>query len=102
MSNVLSTILNASSFERWALSHIRVMISVLVIPSKSNQVGCVSYVDNDALKLFQLVKKSDLGGLVVKRKDGKFCQRTLWYKTLNPAYTQKASRQEFFQRQQAT
>jgi DNA ligase 1 len=70
-----------------------------VIPRKSNSVGCVSYVDKDALKLFELVKKSDLEGLVVKRKDGKYCQRTLWYKILNPAYTQKASRQEFFQRQ---
>jgi bifunctional non-homologous end joining protein LigD len=70
-----------------------------VIPRKSNSVGCISYVDKDALKLFELVKKSDLEGLVVKRKDAKYCQRTLWYKILNPAYTQKASRQEFFQRQ---
>src|SRR5437868_6061768 len=34
----------------------------------------------------------------VKRKDGKHAQQTLWYKILNPAYTQKAGRQEFFQR----
>ena len=31
-------------------------------------------------------------------KDGKYSQRTLWYKILNPAYTQKAGRHEFFQR----
>jgi ATP-dependent DNA ligase len=31
-----------------------------------------------ALKLFELVKKSDLEGLVVKRKDGKYAQQTLW------------------------
>ena len=43
-----------------------------VIPRKSSSVGCVSYVDRDALKLFELVKKSDLEGLVVKRKDGKY------------------------------
>jgi hypothetical protein len=36
---------------------------------------------------------------VVKRKDGKHTQQTLWYKILNPAYTQKTGRQEFFQRQ---
>ena len=70
-----------------------------VIPRKSSSVGCVSYVDRDALKLFELVKKGDLEGLVVKRKDGKYSQRTLWYKILNPAYTQKTGRQEFFQRQ---
>jgi len=62
-----------------------------VIPRKSNSVGCVSYVDKDALKLFELVKKSDLEGLVVKRKDGKYAQQTLWYKILNPTYTESRS-----------
>ena len=33
------------------------------------------------------------------RKDGKYSQRTLWYKILNTTYTQKTGRQEFFQRQ---
>jgi hypothetical protein len=31
----------------------------------------------------------------VKRKDGKYTQQTLWYKVLNPAYTQKAGGQDF-------
>ena len=70
-----------------------------IIPRKSSCIGFVSHVDRGALKLLELVKKSDLEGLVVKRKDGKYCQRTLWYKVLNPAYTQKASREQFFQRQ---
>ena len=70
-----------------------------VIPRKSTCVGYVGYVDRQALKLFDVVKKQDLEGLVVKRKDGKYAQRTLWYKILNPAYTQKAGRHEFFQRQ---
>ena len=55
--------------------------------------------DRGALKLFELVKKNDLEGLVMKRKDGKYAQQTLWYKILNPTYTQKTGRQEFFQRQ---
>ena len=70
-----------------------------VIPRKSSSVGCVSYVDKGALKLFELVKKGDLEGLVVKRKDSKYTRQTLWYKILNPTYTQKTGRQEFFQRQ---
>jgi len=41
------------------------------------------------------VKKSDLEGLVVKRKDGKYAQQAVWYKILNPTYTQKAGRQDF-------
>ena len=39
-----------------------------VIPRKSSLVGCVSYADKNALKLFELVKKNYLEGLVVKRK----------------------------------
>ena len=70
-----------------------------VIPRQSASVGYVSYVDRQAMRLFEIIKKDDLEGLVVKRKDGKYSQRTLWYKILNPAYTQKAGRQEFFQRQ---
>ena len=70
-----------------------------VIPRKSSCVGYVSHVDRGALKLFELVKKSDIEGLVVKRKNGKYAAQTLWYKVLNPTYTQKTGRQEFFQRQ---
>ena len=69
------------------------------IPRKSACVGYVSYVDRQAMKLFEMIKKGDLEGLVVKRKDSRYTQRTLWYKILNPAYTQKTGRQEFFQRQ---
>jgi len=69
------------------------------IPRKSACVGYVSYVDGQAMKLFEMIKKGDLEGLVVKRKDSKYTQRTLWYKILNPAYTQKTGRKEFFQRQ---
>jgi len=70
-----------------------------IILRKSSWVGCVTYVDKGALKLFELIKKSDLEGLVVKRKDGKYTQQTLWLKFLNPSYTQKPGRQECFQRQ---
>ena len=68
-----------------------------MIPRKSVCVGYVSYVDRQAMKLFEMIKKGDLEGL--ERTDGKYSQRTLWYKILNPAYTQKTGRQEFFQRQ---
>ena len=33
--------------------------------------------------------------MVVKRKDGKYTQQALWYKVLNPTYTQKSGRQDF-------
>ena len=49
------------------------------------------------LKLLELVKESDLEGLVVKRKDDKYAAQTLWYTVLNPIYRQKTGGQEFFQ-----
>lgn len=59
----------------------------------------MGYADKDAVRLFDLIKAQDLEGLVVKRKDGRYKpQQTVLYKILNPAYTQKARRWEFFQR----
>jgi bifunctional non-homologous end joining protein LigD len=70
-----------------------------VIPQKSTWIGYVSYVDQHAAKLFELVKAKDLEGLVMKRKDGKYKpETTRWFKVLNPRYSQKAGRQDFFQR----
>jgi ATP-dependent DNA ligase len=70
-----------------------------VIPQKSTWMGYVSYVDQHAAKLFELVKANDLEGMVVKRKDGKYNPRsTNWYKIINPSYSQNAGRQEFFQK----
>src|SRR5262245_47630586 len=70
-----------------------------VIPRRSTCFGYVSFIDKHAGKLFELIQKQDLEGLVVKRKDGKYKPRqTLWYKVLNPTYTQKAGRHEFFKR----
>jgi bifunctional non-homologous end joining protein LigD len=68
-----------------------------VIPRRSSWIGYVSYVDRYAAKLFDLIKRQDLEGLVVKRKDGKYRPETRWYKVLNPAYSQKVGRAEFFQ-----
>jgi bifunctional non-homologous end joining protein LigD len=68
-----------------------------VIPQKSSWIGYVSYVDKKAAKLFELVKARDLEGLMVKRKDCKYRSETRWYKVLNPAYSQKADRADFFQ-----
>jgi ATP-dependent DNA ligase len=50
-----------------------------------------------AAKLFDLVMARDLEGVVVKRKDGKYRLEPRWYKVLNPAYSQKAGRADFFQ-----
>jgi ATP-dependent DNA ligase len=69
-----------------------------VIPQKSSWIGYVSYVDKKAAQLFELVKARDLEGLVVKRKDGKYRPETKWFKVLNPSYSQKTGRAEFFQR----
>jgi bifunctional non-homologous end joining protein LigD len=70
-----------------------------IVPPKSSWVGYVSFVDRGAGKLFEQVKKKDLEGLVVKRKDGKYNpQTTRWFKVINTAYSQKVGRQEFFQK----
>jgi bifunctional non-homologous end joining protein LigD len=70
-----------------------------VLPKKSSWIGYVSYIGHArAHKLFELVKAKDLEGLVAKRKDGKYTAAVRWFKVLNPTYSQKAGRQEFFER----
>src|SRR5262245_123464 len=64
-----------------------------VIPRRSTCVGYVSFIDKHATKLFELIQKQDLERQVVKRKDGQYKpKQTLWYKVLNPTYTQKVRR----------
>jgi hypothetical protein len=51
-----------------------------------------------AKSLFELVKANDLEELVAKRKDGRYHPAARWFKVLNPTYTQKVGRQDFFER----
>jgi len=70
-----------------------------IIPRKSSCVGYVSHTDRGAVKLFAQIIKRDLEGLVLKRKAGKYKpEQAVWYKVLNPTYTEKTGRHEFFQR----
>jgi bifunctional non-homologous end joining protein LigD len=70
-----------------------------ILPKKSSWIGYVSFIGHTrAKRLFELVKAKDLEGLVVKRKDGKYSPAVRWFKILNPKYSQKAGRQEFFER----
>jgi len=68
-----------------------------IIPRKPSCVGYVGYANGRPDKLFELVKAHDLEGLVVKRKDGRYRPQTKWYKVLNPDYSQKIGRLEFFE-----
>jgi hypothetical protein len=43
-------------------------------------------------------KARDVEGLVAKRKDGKYTAAVRGFKVLNPTYSQKSGRQEFFER----
>jgi ATP-dependent DNA ligase len=70
-----------------------------VLPKKSAWIGYVSFIAHTrAKRLFELVKAKDLEGLVAKRKDGKYAAADGWFKVLNPTYSQKAGRQDFFER----
>jgi bifunctional non-homologous end joining protein LigD len=70
-----------------------------ILPQKSSWIGYVNFIGHTrARRLFELVKAKDLEGLVAKRKDGKYAAASRWFKVLNPTYSQKAGREEFFQR----
>jgi bifunctional non-homologous end joining protein LigD len=67
-----------------------------VLPEKSSWIGYVSFIGHTrAKKLF--VKAKDLEHLAAQRKDGRYHRAARWFKVLNPLYSQKAGRQEFFE-----
>ncbi len=52
--------------------------------------------------LFRAVCDHDLEGIVAKKLDDPYePERTRWWKSLNPEYSQKAGRAELFERQYA-
>jgi bifunctional non-homologous end joining protein LigD len=55
----------------------------------------------EGIAAFKAVCDLDLEGIVAKRLDDRYGPRTKWWKILNPSYSQKDSRAELFERQQA-
>ena len=56
-------------------------------------------VQADGLALFEAVQSLDLEGIVAKSRKDDYSPLTVWYKILNPGYTQKEGRAEWFHRQ---
>jgi bifunctional non-homologous end joining protein LigD len=69
-----------------------------IIPRGSVCIGYVDFVNRAPDKLPELIKRHDLEGLIVKRKDGPYNDRARWYKVLNEDYSQKLGRRELFER----
>jgi bifunctional non-homologous end joining protein LigD len=70
----------------------------LAVPANTAHVMKVLSIESDGIALFKATGKLDLEGIVAKRKDAAYDQRAVWYKVLNPAYTQQEGRAELFQR----
>jgi len=70
----------------------------LAVPANTAHVMKVLSIESDGVALFKATEKLDLEGIVAKRKADAYDSRTVWYKVLNPAYTQKEGRAALFQR----
>jgi bifunctional non-homologous end joining protein LigD len=53
-------------------------------------------VEGDGVALFRAVQSLDLEGIVAKARKADYGPRTVWEKVLNPAYSQKRGRSEWF------
>ena len=71
----------------------------LAIPANTAHVMKVLSIESDGVALFKAAGKLDLEGIVAKRKDDAYDRRAVWYKVLNPGYTQKEGRAELFRRE---
>ena len=69
-----------------------------VVHENTATVIKVMSVANDGTALFRAVQQLDMEGIVAKRRTDVYAAETLWYKILNPAYSQKEGRFELFSR----
>lgn len=70
----------------------------LAVPANTAHVMKVLSIESDGAALFKATEKLDLEGIVAKRKADAYDGRAVWYKVLNPAYTQKEGRGALFHR----
>jgi ATP-dependent DNA ligase len=74
------------------------------IPHKAKRILYSDHLHADSEKLFRLVCKNDLEGVVAKWKNGSYItsdSETSWVKVKNPKYTQIMGRDEVFEREQS-
>ena len=70
----------------------------LAVPANTAHVMKVLSIESDGVALFKATGKLDLEGIVAKRKADPYDRTAVWYKVLNPAYTQREGRGELFHR----
>jgi bifunctional non-homologous end joining protein LigD len=68
------------------------------LPNSTASVTKVFWVERDGVALFEAVSRLNLEGVVAKRGDDRYGPETVWHKILNPGYTQKIGRAEWFNR----
>ena len=68
------------------------------LPNSTYSVTKVFSVEGEGVPLFAAVRKVNLEGIVAKRCDDPYGPGTVWYKILNPEYSQKEGRREMFER----
>ena len=67
-----------------------------VLPRRSKLIREALCVPERGRKLFGLVRRHDLEGIVAKRKDGDYVPSARWLKIKNPKYSQAEGRGELF------
>jgi bifunctional non-homologous end joining protein LigD len=70
----------------------------LAVPANTAHVMKVLSIESDGVALFKATGKLDLEGIVAKRRSDAYDRRAVWYKILNPAYSQKEGRAALFHR----
>ena len=67
----------------------------------SSRMRYVDHVERNGTGLFELICQRDLEGIVAKFRHGNYVaerEKSTWYKIRNPNYSQKAGREELFER----
>jgi bifunctional non-homologous end joining protein LigD len=69
-----------------------------LIPAAVGPLCRVPCFEEEGRELFEAACRLDLEGIVAKRKNDPYSEKTPWYKVRNPTYTQAEGRRELFDR----
>ena len=68
----------------------------LILKSRCERAIYAQHIVGRGVALYWEICERDLEGMVCKRKDGVYSSASIWFKVLNPNYTQHDGRQEKF------
>jgi ATP-dependent DNA ligase len=90
--------LNGHDLRQLPLIERKKYLHKLIMKSRPERIIYAQHISGRGVALYQEICERDLEGIVAKRRDSVYSSTGVWYKILNPNYSQHIGRHEKFTR----